>query len=124
MKNHIPVGPLLVQPCEVRAAGFKTGGNDTDVRHLVIHRASDGCWQVIDQHELCGLSRQARQQAISMASAIVSGIDAEGPTITALSGSEELAFVGLWEAEHEGQPCCCGADFSESEQRCCRENQF
>ena len=124
MNTHVPVGPLLVQPCEVRAVGFATSGRDGDLRHLVIHRELDGRWQVIDQSELSGLSTEIRLQAISMAAAIVSGIDAVGPTITALSCGVELAFVGLWKAEHEGQPCWCGAGLNESEQRCCRESQF
>ena len=81
---------------DVAAAGFPVGGDGTIP--LVLHRSSDGRWRLVDEGGLTELAVPVRAQAISMAAAIVSGMDLCGRTVTAIDGDGDLRWSAVWRA--------------------------
>ena len=107
MPKHRCKGQSLVMASDVEAIGIPTAPSSKHPRHVVVQRNADGWWSVIDQSEISDLPPSLQRQAISMATTVVSGIDAIGPTVTSLAIDDEVRWIGLWEARHREFACRC-----------------
>ena len=100
----------LVDPGAVVAAGFPVGAATRRGRQVVLHRGLDGCWSVVDKTELADLPAAVQQRAISLAVAVVGGLDAVGRTVTSIEVDDELRWSGVWRARHRRSIHRCTAN--------------
>jgi|APCry1669190156_1035279.scaffolds.fasta_scaffold24438_2 hypothetical protein len=90
----------LIDRGEVREAGFLVGSPTGATRHVVLHRRRNGCWHVVDRSELADLPADRQREAISLAVAVVGGLDVIGRTVTAIEVGDDLRWGGVWRAPH------------------------
>lgn len=118
MPRHRAVGHVLVKPQDVAAAGFSVAPASVEPRHVVLYREIDGWWTVLDQSEISDLPLALQERAISIAVAVMSGINALGATVTSLDVAEEVRWIGLWQARHWLFACRCNRRLEESRKHC------
>lgn len=90
--------PQLVALSDVGAAGFPVGAPRRGSLQLVLHRGRDGHLRVVDDSELRDLPEPVRRQAISLAAAVVGGLDLVGRTVTALQLDGDVRWSSVWRA--------------------------
>jgi hypothetical protein len=118
MIRHYPMGDPLVDVSNVAAVGYPVANQRDATSSIVIHRSIDGRWSIIDDGDLDHVPEHLRERARSMAVAVVSGVNATGPTVTRVVVGDQVAFAGLWSASHQDGPCCCVITSDERSQEC------
>ena len=85
---------------DVRDAGFPVSKQGGASRKIVIHRSRNGTWSVIDCENFDEVPDHLRARAITLAAAVVSGLDVVGRSVTSLELDEYVTWSGVWRAGH------------------------